>query len=259
MKWTLVVVGVLSGVGVTSPVHGAIMYLSQQRSITANGARNNITEGAGLLSASGFGTFNQTLTHIFSQGAGTATASQLSMLGPETIRMDGFASVTANPAMASSFFGESYSRFAATFRLDAATPFQVEHSHSSGGAPGQRIASAQLVGPTGSVFDWFVNSNAADSWPISPFSGFLPAGDYTLSIQSYAFRNPATGGFGTTTATVAVVVTIPAPQTLGVLAWCGVAVGRMRPRRRRITNAVHERSVSASASLRRATALCHRF
>ncbi|MDZ4694190.1 MAG: hypothetical protein SGI86_03515 [Deltaproteobacteria bacterium] len=217
---------------VAADAHAAIVYLSQQRTIRANGFINGISEGAGFLIAPDFGDFNAALTHNFSQGAGTSTSSQFSALRPEGMVVESLArSTSARNGIG--FDIDAQSVFNIRFRLDTPTSFRIDHAHTSfSEGLSVRLAVARLSNASGSLFEWQDNSDAPNSWPSSPAFGMLAAGDYTLLIDVRTLR--VNGGPvvlpGTTEATASFAFTIPTSTTAPLL---GVCIGMQRRHRRK--------------------------
>jgi len=215
---------------ITSDAAGAIMYISQQRSVATPAFVAGQPEGGGPIQAQDFGEFDQTKTHNYSQNRGTATATQLSRLLPGSILMNGSARVDARDI---GIEGEAWSRFDVTFRLAEPTAFLIDHSHassSSGNGP-IRTALARLTGPSGTIFSWADDFNVPNSWPASPFGGLLQSGQYTLQVESRVFRATQISSIGTNLASLAFAFTIPTPTTAAFLGLAGIATTARRTRR----------------------------
>lgn len=196
--------------GLCAGANGAIVYLSQQRSVSANGFVGGSPEGSPPLRAVGFEDFNQTRMHTFSQGVGSAIATQNSSLRPNVIVVEESARVSTI-GFAADLEGDAKSLFQVTFALDAPSEYQVAHSHVSSGAPGVRRTYTKLVGPSGLVFEWLDDAGVMSTWPSSPISGILPTGQYVLQIDSAVSRSTSTGFLGVTDASTMFAMHIPTP------------------------------------------------
>jgi len=217
-------------IAIASDAAGAIMYILQERAVATPAFVAGQPEGGSPIQSQDFGEFNRTKTHNYSQNRGTATATQLSRLLPESILMNGSASVTGIGFVVE---GEAWSRFDVTFRLSEATAFLIDHSQtssSSGNGP-TRSAVARLSGPSGAIFSWAEDFNVPNSWPASPFGGLLQAGQYTLQIEARVYRGTQISGSGTNEASVAFAFSIPTPITAAFLGLAGMATAARRTRR----------------------------
>jgi hypothetical protein len=215
------------GVGVM-PVDGAITYLTQERRIRAEGTVNGQFAGGRLISSTSFDLFDQSWTQVLGQNDAVLTASQRSQLLPEAILMDGLARVTLNGTF-NTVETEASSLLNVTFLLDTASPFRVDHTHTSTGNAGGRLAMARLTHlPTGTVFDWNDQRTQPDTWPLSPLEGVLLPGQYNLQVTLYATR---IGGIAATNeCTTSFALTIPTPANAAIV---GAGAAFLIARRRR--------------------------
>lgn len=237
MRRLCVLAGLVLALAIPSRGHAAITYLTQQRFVRANGDVNGQPTGQSPLNAVGFTPFNGvrdwTLFNDFTS-VGSIHAAQQSSLLTDRILFQGNAETTITSSLGAPT-AQAVSRLIVGFTLPASSGYSIEHSHSIGGAFGQRIAMAELSGPSGTVFSWNHSNLVADSWPQSPFTGVLVAGQYQLTIDVNVFRGSSApgGGLGTTTSGVTFELIIPGPSTGGCVFITTIAIG-VRPSRKRL-------------------------
>ena len=221
-KLVLTITLVLTGV-VAAPASGAITYVSQARSVSADGFVNGQFDGGPTYMANDFGVFNRTTSWTFSNGTGTAMASQFSRLEATSITVDELAecTTTGTPARLEGF---AASTFDVTFALTTDVSFTLTQSHTSTGEtmPGigiGRRVRATLTGPYGTVFSW-AHDLGANTWPTGSLSGFIPAGQYRLQVEC-TMNNSAVSNTTRGTASIAFVIPAPhgtVPAVLGIVA-----------------------------------------
>lgn len=199
--------------GAAQPSQAAITYLTQARSVRANGFLNGDFEGAPTFNALDFGVFNRTSSWTFSGGRGTAQASQLSRLLPERIEVSAFAEVA--PTGLPGLEGLARSSFDVSFVLSDFTTYSLQQSHTSPGVPGPvRSVQATLIGPSGTVFAW-LEDGLTSNWPTIPLTGVLPSGQYSLFVDC---RIQTGGGvFQPIIGGATLTLNIPSP-TIGLIA-----------------------------------------
>lgn len=203
---TVLVATIVAAVGIVTPADAAITYMTQARSVRANGFVDADFEGAPTFNALDFGVFNRTSSWTFSGGRGTAQASQLSRLLPKRIEVMEFAEVNARlPGLE----GLAQSLLEITFRLTEASSFIVTQTHAF--HPGLDAVLASLTGPNGVVFGW---TSFPNTWPPGSLSGILPAGDYTFSSRC---RIQTVQNIGLLQASTSLVLTIPAPANIAAM------------------------------------------
>lgn len=206
-KLVLTITLVLTGV-VAAPASGAITYVSQARSVSADGFVNGQFDGGPTYMANDFGVFNRTTSWTFSNGTGVGLGSQLSRLQSTSIIVDAAShlTLTGQPSISAS----ASSIFDVTFNLTADTDFMLQQTHSSSGVSfGTRMVRSSLSGPGGVVWSWN-HDLIGNSWPTGSISGFLPAGQYRLQLVCFV-------GLGTSISdhhgSASLLFTIPTPHT----------------------------------------------
>lgn len=197
----------------SSTSDAAVIYTSQDRSVSVQGFVNNVSQGQ-IISAPDFLPFNRSITRMLTENAGSMFVLQNTSLLTDRVIADCRASITiagfdVNSAVSSSTMD-------VTFQLTTGTNFLVQHTESSVGGQGSRRAEARLSGPGGVVFDWAVDRNLPSTWPAGDFTGFLPAGTYSLHVAA-ATSTASAGGLQTISSSVNFTMIIPSPAGVGVV------------------------------------------
>jgi hypothetical protein len=208
-----------------APSMGAITYLTQDRQIRASAFVFGQPQGSGIV-APNYGVFDETISRTFTNGTGSASASQLSRLLPTGVEFTG-----ASSLVVSNFEIENMARsfLDITFVLDAPTPIEIVHAHTvgqTGAGRSAHIALARLTRQTAgtiTVFEWSEDFNQPSSWPASPYVSTLSPGEYRLYVEAFTFRaSSGAGGFGTSAAQISFAMAIPTPGgfiALGIGLW----------------------------------------
>ncbi len=162
-------------------VQASISLVSQSRSVATSAALPPITDSHSD-SAPDFSPWTRTVSSTAGTGnpGATASASQNSSISTSTIsavmQMSAQRLGTNSTGSASSMLNVVFDV------LDTPAPYSIIFSSAIAGDNSGAAASADLTGPSGSVFSWsrHIFNN---SWPTSPRSGTLPVGRYTLGLS----------------------------------------------------------------------------
>jgi len=164
---------------------GEIEYVSQDRYIFAESEAPNAFDTSGIVSAPGFGPFNEARTAIADDGVNVVSSavSQNSTLNATSIT----AAAAVNGSITGPDDGTSYSdnSFSVTFHLNG--PHTVALSGSVSATGGNTNARFRLTGPGGEIAN---TGNVVNNTVPFSFNGQLIAGDYLMEAStSYEFNS----------------------------------------------------------------------
>ena len=181
-----------------------------------------------LVSAPDFGLFDMNIggSAFTNAGSGSGSASQVSIIGDDSIMASGVASGAGDGGFGGSGSGFGSSNFSVTFDLMQAVDYTMSWSIGAFGIGNNGIAGVSLVGPGGTVISSEVDNSSDDDMAM----GTLMPGQYTISAwaggsgfgDEFFISSSSDGSFDLNFSVV------PAPSTAALLAVGGISAIRRR-------------------------------
>ena len=201
-----------------------LTYTSQSRTVSATA--NVDTLDSHSLSAPSFGPFDASVSasafSAITTRTNSASSEQHSRLYPQSVGMTGSVSAVDNVPNGFSGSASSSSSLSTAFTLDASSPYTFDLTTAITAPPADTSYQYMLTGPSGTVF----TGSGQFVTPITPLSGTLFAGNYTLNLQFVA--NVGTPGVFTSAGTYNAVLGVPEPTTAAFAGVIGLALRRRR-------------------------------